>query len=89
MSFDRHYLDVTLVDLRAGGAKLAAASDAGDFSFRTLQLAEDGRAAFGFAGDLIGRQCPMQLEADTDTLLYPFMTTTPTSPAGPTSTSTP
>jgi hypothetical protein len=79
----RNYLDVTLVDLRAGRAELSAASDAGDFSFRTLQLAQDGQAAFGFAGDLIGRQCPVQLKADTETMLYPFMTTTPTSPPSP------
>jgi hypothetical protein len=79
----QHYLDVTLVNLRTGRAQLAAASNASDVFSRTQQLFQDGQAAFGFAGDLIGRQCPVPLAADSDTMPYPFRTTSPTSPPSP------
>jgi hypothetical protein len=47
-----------------------------DFSNRASGLLQDGQLAFGYAGDLIGSQCPVPLRADADTMLYPFGTST-------------
>ena len=62
--------------LREGRAQLVLARDGMDFSTRTSGLMEHGQLAFGYAGDLIGRQCPVPLRADTETMLYPFSTST-------------
>jgi hypothetical protein len=62
----QHYLETVRRELRAGRAQLRAARDASDFSVRTGALWRDGQDAFGFAGDLVGRQCGVQLGADSD-----------------------
>ena len=74
------WLTVARDDLHNGRAQLALAGDGVDFANRTGALLKDGQLEYGYAGDLIGRQCPVPLAADTDTMLYPFLrTTAPTS----------
>ncbi len=69
----QHYLVKVRDDIHAGRAQLRAAHDGYDYLAKTSGLWADGQAAFGFAGDLIGRQCGVQLGADDGTTL----TTTP------------
>jgi hypothetical protein len=52
------------------------ASDYSDLSARTSDLVDEGQLAFGYADDLIGRQCPVPLRADSETMLPPFTTST-------------
>lgn len=72
----RQQLTVVLRTVRQGRAQLAIARDGTDFNHRTATLLSNGQLAFGYAGDLVGKQCPVPLRADTSTMLYPFMTTT-------------
>jgi hypothetical protein len=72
----RDFLEVARVDVVAGRRQLAVATNAQDFSTRTTSQLHDGRTAFGFAGDLIGHRCGVELRADDGTMLYPFMTST-------------
>jgi hypothetical protein len=65
----QHYLVKVRDDIHAGRAQLRTARDGSDFIVRTSGLWADGQVAFGFAGDLIGRQCGVQLGADDDTTL--------------------
>ncbi len=65
----QHYLAEVRDKVHAGRAQLRAARDAPDLIRRTSSLWADGQAAFGFAGDLIGRQCGVQLGADDETTL--------------------
>jgi hypothetical protein len=62
--------------LTEGRAQLSVASSGSDFATRTSHLLQEGQLAFGYAGDLIGSQCPVPLRADSDTMLYPFLTST-------------
>jgi hypothetical protein len=70
------YLETVRNDIRLGRAEAALASDGWDFAVRTAELWNQGQTAFGYAGDLVGMQCGVQLGADRDTMLFPFMTTT-------------
>jgi hypothetical protein len=63
----KHYLGATLTDVRTGRALLGAQSDQA-LADRYMDLFADGREAFGYAGDLIGRQCGGQLGADEDSM---------------------
>ena len=84
----RHYLDVTLADVRTGRTLLKT-DRSGSYETNVIlaqryqNLFSDGQQAFGFAGDLIGMQCGVQLGADNNTMpsspfgvIYPSTTTT-------------
>ena len=60
------YLTMVRDDLRSGREQLAAATDGYDFFNRTYKTYADGKRAFGYAGDLIGHQCPVQLGANSE-----------------------
>lgn len=60
------YLTMVRDDLRGGREQLAAATDGYDFFSRTYKAYADGKLAFGYAGDLIGHQCPSQLGANSE-----------------------
>ena len=64
------YLEEVSRQIQAGRAQLRDAHDEFDFFQRTSERWEDGQVAFGFAGDLIGGQCGVQLGADSDTMLF-------------------
>jgi hypothetical protein len=57
----QHYLRRVHADLAAGRAKLARTHDVSDLAIRTFKLYDNGQQAFGLAGDLIGKQCPVPL----------------------------
>ncbi len=61
------------------GHRLVDARGFSDFSDRTTDLFRHGQRTFGYAGDLIGHQCSVELRAHGDTMLYPLLTTTSTS----------
>ena len=63
----RDHLGVTLTDVRTGRALLSRQTDA-ELATRYSDLFGDGQQAFGEAGDLIGRQCGVQLGADSATM---------------------
>ncbi len=67
----RNYLDVTRVELVGGRRQLAAALDAFDFTQRTMNAFDAGKTAFGFAGDLIGHRCQVELGASDVSMLDP------------------
>ena len=69
-------LTIARDSLSDGRAQLALASNGPDFANRTSGLLQQGQLAFGYAGDLIGSQCHVPLRADTDTMVYPFVTST-------------
>lgn len=70
--------------LAEGRAQLPLATDGVSFINRTSGLLHEGQLAFGYAGDLIGGQCSVPLGADTETMLYPFLTSTVPASATPT-----
>ena len=84
----RQYLNVTLTDVRTGRTLLKTDRSGSYETNVTLaqryqSLFSDGQQAFGYAGDLIGKQCGVQLGADSNTmpsspfaLIYPSTTTT-------------
>jgi hypothetical protein len=75
----QRYLTTARNDVLAGRRNLALARSTSDFAFGANDLFEHGRTAFGYAGDLIGHRCSLDLGADADTMLYPYGTLT-TSP---------
>ena len=75
-----YLLQVVRNDIHAGRIQLRAAHDGSDFWNRTNALFDHGQQAFGYAGDLVGHRCSVQLGADEDTMLYPFFTTTTSEP---------
>lgn len=64
----QRHLTVARDALTEGGAELPLATDGLNFFNRTSGLMRNGQLAFGYAGDLIGGQCPVPLGADTETL---------------------
>ena len=72
----QHELSITLRAVREGRVQLAAANDGADLITDTRPVREMGKRAFGYASDLVGKQCGVMLGADESTLLYPFTTTT-------------
>jgi hypothetical protein len=60
------YLTKVRDNIRAGREQLASATDGYDFFNRTYKTYADGKLAFGYAGDLIGHQCPVPLGADSE-----------------------
>ena len=60
------YLTMVRDDLHRGREQLASATDSYDFFNRTYKTYADGKRAFGYAGDLIGQQCPVPLGADSE-----------------------
>jgi hypothetical protein len=79
----QRYLLEVKVYLVAGREQLAVARDWQDLSNRTDALFQSGHLSFAYAGDLIGEQCRVPLRADTETMLFPFLSTTSTSAASP------
>jgi hypothetical protein len=75
----QRYLTTARNDVLAGRRNLGVARSTSDFAFGANHLYEHGRTAFGYAGDLIGHRCSVDLGADADTMLYPYGTLT-TSP---------
>jgi hypothetical protein len=71
----QRYLATARDDVVAGRRHLVVAHDTADFSNRANSLFEHGQRAIGYAGDLIGHRCRVDLQADGDTMLYPFLTT--------------
>jgi hypothetical protein len=67
----QRYLTTARNDVLAGRRNLALARSTSDFTFGTDTLFEHGRTAFGYAGDLIGHRCSVDLGADDDTMLLP------------------
>jgi len=77
----QNFLDVARVDVIAGRQQLVLSTNTYDFSTRSRTRFRDGQTAFGFAGDLIGHRCGVELRADDETMLYPFgVTKSPTRP---------
>ena len=56
-----HYLAITRQNIENGRTQLLLARDSGDLLVRTDRFEADGQQAFGYAGDLIGRQCGIPL----------------------------
>jgi hypothetical protein len=72
----QRYLAAARDDVVVGRRHLIEAHDAPDFFNRTRSLFEHGQRSLGYAGDLVGRRCRVELQADPDTFLYPLLTTT-------------
>ncbi len=73
-------LETTLREVRAGRVQVAVARDGSDVWTRTEPMLERGKLAFGYASDLVGKQCGVMLGADDSTWLFPFNTTTTAAP---------
>ena len=84
----RHFLNTTVADVRTGRAVLKTATNRA-LVMRYSNLYDSGERAFGYAGDLVGHRCGVQLGADNSTmpsLLRPATTsTTPHPPSSGTS----
>jgi hypothetical protein len=67
----QRYLTTARNDVLAGRRTLALARSTSDLAFGANDLFEHGRTAFGYAGDLIGHRCSVDLGADDDTMIFP------------------
>lgn len=65
----QRYLLQVRADIAAGREQVVVAPDGITFWERNGDVFHDGQVAFGYAGDLIGRQCRVQLGADSAPLV--------------------
>jgi hypothetical protein len=63
----RRRLTTTLDAIHTGLRTLARVHDDADLETRTSGALSRGQTAFGYAGDLVGKQCSVQLGADSET----------------------
>ena len=74
----RAQLAVTMRAAEEGRAQVARAHDAIDLMNRAESTLQAGQQAFGFASDLVGKQCGVPLGADSSAMPFPLNTTTTT-----------
>jgi hypothetical protein len=76
----RAQLAITQGAVHEGRLQLARSSNPGDLITRAQPAIDRGQRAFGFASDLVGHQCAVDLGADSSTMALPGFTTTTVSP---------